>query len=216
VAARDKLKTHRKHLEKPPDEFLKEKLALFGMTPEDLEAIPPVLINDKRRRAVVIHAEKGAKPKVIDHSKHTKTVTPKSLDELKELAGVPQRVFEKQPELVETALKREVDAGRIRKLRGRPKLGDLEPDDQKAVFDEAFNYLMGPVDRPSKFVVTAMLQLAQKLALFIATDLIVNDGQSVTFANYGALYFNNVLVYGSGSINLGDNTKLHAYSVKHV
>ena len=128
---------------------------------------------------------------------------------------MPQRVFE-QPGAVDKPVVREVDASRIRRVRGRPKIGDLEPDDRNAVFDQAFNYLMGPVDRPSKFIVETMLELARKLALFIAQDLIVNDGQSVTFANYGVLYFNNVLVYGSGTINLGDNTKLHAYSIKHV
>jgi len=52
--------------------------------------------------------------------------------------------------------------------------------------------------------------------VFVGNDLIVCEDEEVEFNGYAAVYFNNVVVFGNGKINLGSNTKLHAYQIRHA
>lgn len=213
-----RLAKHAKHLLEPPPEFLAQKLKLFNTTATEFNKLDPVLIC-ALRKMVLIHPTK-AKPKLIDIVSHTKAVTPETLDDLKEIAGVPNRAYAKSPRQVPQL--HGVEARTVAALPATVTVSKLKPDLKKTFFQVSHDLLHGPTDARLlsrsgyKQTVTAMLKGAQRIPVFVAPDLIVCDGDEVTFGGYAALYFNNVIVYGSGRICLGSQTKLHAYQIKHV
>jgi len=219
VAATDKLAKHRRYLAEPPADYLEEKLGLFKLKPDDLMKAPSVVICGLRSEAR-IHPVAGARPKVIDVVSHTKRLRPASLDELKELAGVPTRALTRARDVVPPLP--EVDTRALAKLPAKLSVPKLTGAQRTAFFAAGENLLRGRTDaktlaRPAnKLVAGTMLKLARDMPMFYAPDLIVCPGQTVTFASYAVLYFNNVVVYGNGRIRLGDNTKLHAYQITHV
>jgi len=98
----------------------------------------------------------------------------------------------------------------------------LKAAQRRAVHAQAYNLLYGLADdrvverRPVSTVRDWVLERARELPALVAKDLVVCDGEKVVFNGYSTLVFNNVVVEGSGEIVLGSNTKLHAYSLKHV
>ncbi len=216
----DPLAKHRRYLLEPPEAFVKEKLALFGLSPSALDDLPPLVVAG-RRGVVTIHSRAGAKPKVVDVKRHTRTVKPKSLDHLKELVGVPNRAFRDRKARSGVRLQ-QVDMHAVTKLPRSVSFAKLSGEHSDAAVAVAHNLLYGPTDatllaRPGYTAISkAALAAASKLTVFLAPDLVVAAGQTVSFSAYGVLYFNNVLVYGNGTIRLGANTKLHAYQVRHV
>lgn len=213
-----RLAKHAKHLIEPPKEFLEEKLKLFNTKPAEFDKLDPLLIC-ALRKGVLIHP-KSAKPKLIDIVSHTKAVTPQSLDVLKEIVGVPNRAYAKNPRQVPQL--HALEARTVAKLPATVAIAKLQPEARETFFKVSHDLLHGPTDARLlarsgyKQTVAAMLKAAQRIPVFVAPDLIVCDGEHVTFGGYAALYFNNVIVYGSGRITLGKNTKLHAYQIKHV
>jgi hypothetical protein len=219
VSTPDKrLAKHRKHLLEPPPEFLAEKLKLFNTTTAEFSKLDPVLICALRKMAL-IHPTRS-KPKLIDIVSHTKAVTPETLDELKEIVGVPNRAFAKNPRQVPQL--HAVEARAVATLPATVTVSKLKPELKQTFFQASHNLLHGPTDARLlsrsgyKQTAAAMLRGAKRIPVFVAPDLIVCDGDEVTFGGYAALYFNNVIVYGSGRIRLGTHTKLHAYQIKHV
>jgi hypothetical protein len=217
----DILKKHRRHMADVPDDFLETKLAMLGVDREEFGKIPSIVIEAPRRKERTITiTPKSVKPaRLIDVKAHTRSVKPQTLDELKELAGTPNRLLEGRPERLEWVGR--VDRKRLQKVSGR-KLDRLDFADKKLAFGAARELLHGYADptvleRPEwQWVVKTMLDLASRLTVFLAPDLIVGAGQSVSFTAYGTFYFNNVIVYGNGGIRLGGQAKLHAYRINHV
>ena len=213
-----RLAKHAKHLMEPPAAFLEEKLKLFNTTTAEFDKLDSLLIC-ALRKGVLIHP-KSATPKLIDIVSHTKAVTPESLDVLKELVGVPNRAYAKNPRQVPQL--HGVEAKTVAKLPATVAISKLEPELKQTFFQVSHDLLQGPTDARLlarsgyKQTVAAMLKGAQRIPVFVAPDLIVCDGDLVTFGGYAALYFNNVIVYGNGRIRLGNQTKLHAYQIKHV
>ncbi|HEY8704309.1 MAG TPA: hypothetical protein VIL98_06120 [Gaiellaceae bacterium] len=213
-----RLAKHAKHLVEPPPDFLQEKLKLFNTTPAEFNKLDPVLIC-ALRKGVLIHP-KQATPKLIDIVSHTKRVTPETLDELKEIAGIPNRAYAKTQR--QLPMLNALDARTVAKLPAKLTVSKLAPELKATFFQLSHDLLQGPTDARLlaragyKQAVATMLRSAQNLPVFVAPDLIVCDGDSVTFGGYAAVYFNNVLVYGTGQIHLGNHTKLHAYQIKHV
>jgi len=216
---------HARHLVEPPEEFLEQKLALFDTPVREFNELPAVLIC-ALDKAVEITPQ-AAKPKIIDVVSHTRKLNPGSLDELKELAGVPNRAFTEAPERGPLAPERApvlhtLERRSLTRLPERITLSRLRAEDKATFWQASHNILRGPADERMlersgyKQIADAMLRVAKNIPAFLARNLIVCDGDVVTFSGYGALYFNNVLVYGSGRIQLANNTTLHAYQVKHV
>jgi hypothetical protein len=145
-------------------------------------------------------------------------MTPESLDDLKEWVGIPNRVIERNRAQART---REVVTHHLPAAKSF-RYDSLELEQRSAVHDMAFNMLYGYVDverakrAPLVGVVEYMLERTKELPVLIIPDLIVCSGESVTFQNFATLFFNNVLVEGSGRITLGTFTKLNAYQVKHI
>ena len=172
---------------------------------------------------MTIHPQ-AKQPKLIDIVSQTRYVTPRDLETLKELAGTPQRAFARPARPARPIEPAPVPEHVVRGLRALPQkvsIAKLAGEPRAAFFHTAEQLLHGPADekvlaRPGYAqVVAAMVKAAARLPVFVGPDLVVCDGDSVTFAGYGALYFNNVLVEGSGRIVLGNHTKLHAYQIKH-
>ena len=217
------LEPHRQYLEKPPDEFLARKLALFGLDARAFAKAPSIVL-PKRTKEVSVHPGEGFKPKELGKiDAHVRKLQPKSIEELKELAGVPASAFQRaEARAAAKELLRPVDAKVLAKLPARGTFAKLRPEQKQAVWDTGYNLLHGPIDRRMlerrgyDRVIPLILKLAGSLRLFLAQDLVVLDGQRVSFTGFGVLYFNNVLVYGSGTISPGASTKLHAYSIQHV
>lgn len=216
---RDPLAKHRRHLAEVPDDFLQEKLKLLRVDPDEFAELPPLVISGQRRRVTI--TPDGAKPaRGLDVKPHVRRISPDSLDELKELAGIPNRVVALDPE-PELRLP-PVDHRRVAKLRSVKAFKDFGDADRDVFWSAAQRLLNGPsgpdvLDQPGyRMVSDLMLDLAKNLGVLIASDLVVATGQRVDFSGFGTFYFNNVLVYGTGSICLGGNAKMHAYQVSHV
>jgi hypothetical protein len=210
---------HRDVLMEPPEAWLKEKLALFGVAPSALAKLPSLVISGQRKPVGVSAREGFSVASYGDVKRHSAPIKVKTLDHLKEVAGVPNRAFATNDQ---TGPVISVNEKALAKLPRGATFGKLKPEQQAAVWQAARALLYRPADdqllaRPGYELVANMaLQLAGRLRLFLAPDLVVTDGQVVRFDGFGVLYFNNVVVYGSGSIDPGANTKLHAYSIAHV
>lgn len=206
------------HQMQPPADFLKQKLTLMNVKSADFEKMDPLIICALRH---VVISPLTKQPKLIDIVSQTRYVKPTDIGTLKELVGTPQRAFVKPARPIEPVPVPEHVARGLRALPQRVTISKLAGEQRVAFFHTAEQLLHGPADdavlaRPGYAnIAAAMLKAAGKLPVFVAPDLVVCDGDHVTFAGYGALYFNNVLVEGSGQITLGNNTKLHAYQIKH-
>jgi hypothetical protein len=210
---------HRDVLMEPPEAWLKEKLSLFGVSPSKLAKLPSLVVSGQRKPVGVSARDGFSVASYGDLKRHSAPIKIRSLDHLKEVAGVPNRAFAKTDQ---TGPAIAVDEQALAKLPRGATFAKLKPEQQMAVWQAARALMYRPADdqvlaRPGYELVANMaLQLARRLRLFLAPDLVVTDGQSVRFDGFGVLYFNNVIVYGSGSIDPGANTKLHAYSIAHV
>src|SRR6266545_4110566 len=84
----------------------------------------------------------NAKLKIIDVVSHTKRVTPESIDELKELVGVPNRAFrqgvERRPVLHDVA------TPRLARLPEKVSIARLRDDKRATFFEASHNVLHGP------------------------------------------------------------------------
>ena len=213
----DYLREHSKYLVKVDPEKLQAKLGLFGLQPADLHPMP-LICNLKEIGPIILTPKKRFDPHVGEMDRYVHTITPRSIQELKELVGVPNRVMEKN---VSYALRREVSLYQL-PSQDEMSFESLEAERRTAVFDMAHNLVYGYADEermskpPLSGIVKFVLERSQELPLFVAQDLIVCPDETIEFNNFAALYFNNVVVYGSGRIKLGNNTKLHAVQVTHV
>jgi hypothetical protein len=171
------------------------------------------------------------------------TAKPRSLEHLKELVGVPNSALKAAeriaPMPVAAAPRQErskLDSlaefgGRMAplpvELRHLPTTKKitfkrLNANQRVAVRNQAFNLIYGYADAemverpPLAAIRDYVLNEARALPVLVLDDLVVCDGEVVEFNGFSSLYFNNVLVEGSGEIRMGSFTKLHAYAVKRV
>lgn len=208
---------HSKYLLQPNDKELETKLRLFRVPLSELYPMPPIC-GFKEIGPVILDPEKQFDPHVGEINKYIHALAPESLDDLKELVGIPNRVVEKRASSV---WPREVRLHHL-PVRNGFSFESLDQEQRTAVLDMAHNLLYGYADEeliskpPLSGVVEFMLKRAIGTAFFLACDLIVCPDKTIEFKNFSLLYFNNVLVYGSGQVKLGNSTKLHAFQVIHV
>ena len=208
-----------------PPEFIKKKCEVFQIDRIQVERGLYIFICDLERK-ILFHPVKRFDPSIYEVEPYLHYVTPKSLDHLKELAGVPNEVYAnlmKQPGHCCTV------GVRLRSVRMHDlSIGEtiyfshLPAEQRVAVNDLAFNLLMGYADsdvtqkNPYKAVVGYMISRVVAIPTFVGKDLLVCPDETVEFSGFGAVYFDNVVVVGNGRIRLGNHTKLHAYQIKHV
>ena len=211
---------------KVPDKILKEKLAKFGLKPSDLVPLRP-FYNISDYPAEIKITPTGKEHHYIgDLGKYIRQLKPDSLSQLKEWVGIPNRVFEKMSKFDLERHRGSIEPRKVdmHKLPRDKKFdfNNLNNEQKSAVKDCAYNLIYGyannefisrsPIAEIADFVLT---RASSGLNLFFAEDLIVGPNDHVVFENFGTLYFNNVIVYGSGSITIGNQTKLHAHQIAH-
>jgi len=156
----------------------------------------------------------------LDHvlDKHPKEiqvieVKPRNLDDLKAWVGIPNG---------HAAAKHRVGLARTVNQEHLPKRGfnyeDLEPHQQKAVYDQAHNLLFGEVDDEMlsdpavSAVVDHIMRTATPLPMTVGGDLSVADGQVYRLTTPSAS-FNTITIHGTGTIQLTQDTKVTCNSL---
>lgn len=144
-------------------------------------------------------------------------VSPKDLEHLKLLAGVPSAAADHP--LYKAPLKEVAHYNLPSAERMNAKMSHAE---EQSLYDMAHNILFSshPPELLSKSplspVVDFMLKKADGMTVFAAQDLIVLDGQTVTFDKTATLYFNNVIVHGTGQIVISAQVKLVAETIQYL
>ncbi len=207
------IERHRKYLEKAPKKFVEDKMKDFGLKADVLQV-----------DSLVCRGRLDIKPRDREFEEHVNRLGPHSLEELKRWLGIPDDVYLQRQNKTLEWIARLPSIHMLPMDELRFKFESLDNEQRSAVFQWARFLLYGPtydvsdkLDRPPwSGVINYMLERAKKIDLFVAPDLIVCRGDVVTFDNFPMLYFNNVLVYGNGRIRMGNNVRLHAYSIRHV
>jgi hypothetical protein len=94
--------------------------------------------------------------------------------------------------------------------------------DPQLVADAEFNLLFGYVDDELlsidfwRAVHYRLLERYTSIYVLALQDLVVRDGQRVTFSNTTTAFFNTVTIYGSGSLDFRGDCKLIADRVERV
>jgi hypothetical protein len=208
---------HQKHLVIPPPEYLRAKLEIFG---RDLSTAPPLpfICQHFKDYSVSISPDKPFDPHIGELQKYIFTLKPESLDHLKEITGIPNQVLEHNSSC---AVRHDVCLHHLPPRDGF-SFESLKQEQRTAVRNMALNLLYGPTNKervsrpPLSGVVEFMLHQSARLPIFLAPDLVVCPNHKITFSGFAALVFNNVVVYGNGSIEPGNRAKLHAYQISHV
>jgi len=217
---RSTLNTHKEHLATFPAKVTQKKLEYFRLKDIEMVELP------FKCRSFEI---KPPFNKEIQRWVHP--LDPISLDDLKNWFGLPNETAQS---LRKTAPAVSHD-GRLwlKQIQITPralpskqvwKYAELDPEEQRAVMLMSKNLLYGYVDPESletpsvKGVVDFMLDMAKKKGtyIFTAPDLVICPDETVTFNNMAALYFNNILIYGNGTLKTRGNTTIHALQIKRV
>lgn len=211
---------HSEHLLRPSDEDLQRHLTPFAIEREAFTALGSFVICDFKE-PILISSRIPFDPSIYEGAAPiVHYVTPKSLDQLKELTGVSNRVFEQNPQHCGPSL---CDVGtQLLGGQGSRSFGRLERERQTALLNAGQALLYGRADAdvikrpPYDALVKQMVKRAVRLPTLLAQNLIVCPDQVVHLQSFASLYFNNVIVYGNGQIFFGPGTKLHAYQIQHV
>jgi hypothetical protein len=221
---KDIMDEHSAHLLKPNPKWLQNKLKLFGVKPTELKPVTPIC--GVIKGPVRLDSATKYDPHVGELDRYSFTATPKTLDDLKELVGIPNRNLKNDQGPINQCCQ---PNGRLRDvsihhlpIKEKYKLAQLNSIERKAVLDMSHNMLYGYVSEnfmtkdPVKALIDFMLEQGRLLPTFVADTLIVCPNETVEIKNYAVVYITNVVVYGSGTIKLDDRAKLHSYQIKHV
>jgi hypothetical protein len=217
----DPVKDYKQHIMKPDLKKLESKLKLFGFS--RVEEIPemPLICRLKKQGPVILHPKHTFDPHIGEISEFIRPITCDSIFKLKALVGVPNEVAARERKLQTGTLMRKVQIQHL-PVESKFRFTALDAPARIALTDMAHNLLHGYVEedrigrQPYKAVVDYMLGRARELPTFTAKELIVCPGETVYFSGFAAMFFLNVIVYGDGQIKMANNSKLHAYHIRHV
>lgn len=217
----DPVKDYKQHIVKPDLKKLESKLKLFGFG--RIEEIPqmPLICRLKKMGPVILHPKRTFDPHIGEIREFVRPITCDSLQKLKALVGTPNEVAAKHQKLQTASRIRKVEVQHL-PVDSKFRFKELQAPARLALTDMAHNLLHGFVDedrvkrQPYKAVADYMIGRAKDLPTFVAQELIVCPGETVYFSGFAAMFFVNVIVYGDGQIKMANNSKLHAYQIKHV
>jgi len=209
------IEKHRQHLANVSPETVRDRLQGFRLQPGVMDVLPFVCKS--------FHV----KSPFTEYIPWVHPLEPRSLDDLKNWFGVPNETakqLESETRSITAGGKLWAGAARItpRALPTRHfEFESLDQEQRLAVRLTANNLLYGYVDpesasrRPLSGVIDYMIaaSINYGVKIFVAPDLIVCPDDVVEFENVPALFFKNVLIYGTGQIVIKSKTKLHAVQI---
>lgn len=220
------VRVHKDQFVQPTPEFVKEKSEVFQIDRGSIEKRPAIFMCPPSvPHKVVFHPTKRFDPSIYEVEPYLHQVSPKSLNHLKQLAGVPNEVHVHSQKQSGGCCSHglRLRAVQMHHLPTEETIhfNRLSAEQRAAVQDLSFNLLMGYADStvaekpPYKAIVDYVIGRVVALPVFVGKDLLVCPDQTVEFSGFAAVYFDNVVVVGNGRILLGNHTKLHAYQIKH-
>lgn len=210
---------HKEHLAVVPRDVVKRNLEGFRLKEIELQVLPFDCLSF------------SIKPPFEEYGQWLHPLIPKSLDDLKNWFGIPNRVAKtmvKEPRVLCPNGKLWSRTTQITP-KALPKKPDwnfdkLEREEQLAVHEMSMNLLYGyvspesqktsTIERLVKFMIITALN--KEVQIFMAPDLIICPNEVVEIHNVSTLYFNNILIYGNGVLKTKGDTKIHAVQIKHV
>src|SRR5215217_6606018 len=159
---------YREHLVDPPAEAIREKLAIFGLEPATLDPLLALAICDIGR--ITLRPPKQVDPSIVEIEPYVHFLTPRTLDDLKEWGGMPNRILSHASKC--SVLLRDVRMHNL-PAEQRIRFERLESEQRIAVRDLGFNLLYGyaaaeMISRPPyKAVVDHMLERARRFPVFV-------------------------------------------------
>lgn len=211
------IEPHRRFLAEVPEEVTARRLEKYRLDPQVVSEALPIICTLKRLQ-----------PEVEGH-RWVHPLVAQSLDDLKNWAGVPNEVALKNLEARSplSGCGRSCSLIDEVALHALPKKKSfdferLDAVERRAVRQTANNLLYGYADPeemrrdPYRGVVDFMLARAKNLWIAVIPDLVVCPDERIEFAGFTTLYFNNVLVYGSGEIAPGNQVKIDAHQIRHI
>lgn len=217
----DWLKLQAELLGHEPSEVAKEALKICGLKRKLKEALGRDWVEVTLRKPIP-DPELELVPVLRDLERHTLRIKPRSLDHLKDLAGVPNAAVLRSRKIDPCGCQPRPTRLHLLPPAKRFAFSKLGAEQRQAVQDMAENLVYGYADpdalelTPVAGVRDFVLRRAGELPVLALKDLIVCDGEKVVFNGFSTLWFNNVIIEGSGEIVLGHQTKLHAYHVERV
>lgn len=214
------IEAHRKYLAVVPRETVRRRLQVFRLDDSAIEVAPLVCVNLEIRPDDEIWRE------------YLHPLDPVSIDDLKNWFGTPNEVarkqmvtsrgFDAQGRMTGSPVKRVRVADDLPK--GKINFAKLAQPQRLAVKQTMNNILYGYVDPEQAkrgsyaAVIDYMVSRAKALRpkVFVAPDLIVCPDDNVVFNGIGTLYFNNILIYGSGQITVNGGAKIQAQQIRHI
>lgn len=217
--------SHRSHLVLPPDDEVRTRFDRLLLDPVVRLDVPPIHVCGVDR-AITFRPENtelpdGVLPAETAAEDYVHHLRARTLDDLKEWIGVPNRAFGRASSL------RESDPLRGVRVADLPVAEEIDYErlagrEKAAVSALCHGLLHGEVDAkliehpPFKAVAEHMVRCSTALPAFVGNTLYVCDGDTVRFSGFAFLTFDHVIVEGTGRLFLGPGTKLHAYQIAHT
>lgn len=182
-----------------------QRLARIGLRPEDVKA-PPIVVASGQR--FVFSQENPAANLWLKPLS-----APQSLEELKEIAGVPNRVFEHNNSKHLTV---HADAQNAALSAGEPY---MLTDENSLARRVAANLVYGYADpayaaQPEVQALTqVMCSALEGQYAVVGTDLTVQNGAVVDLGTNPVVQFDSITIYGTGQIIVHQNQKVQAGTV---
>ena len=190
----------------PSDADRTGRLAVLGLKPEDVQT-PPVIVRSGEE--FVFSADNPAAKLWIRPAP-----VPTSLDELKELAGVPNRVFERANNLSATV--HEDVAAESLEHADIVQLSDASSLANRVATNLVYGYADPALvaNEPHASLVRTMIAALGGQNVVAGNDLIVDDGATVDLGPNPVVTFDRIIIHGSGRIKVHDKQKVTAGSVQ--
>lgn len=231
------VKKLQEHLKEPPESWLKRIGDIYQIDSSSLveEAIRICGIRRKLKEILkrewieitrlkpIPDPELEILPILRRFEEFTHFVKPQSIMHLKQLCGVPNSAFLRARALNPCHCPPHEIQSHLLPNDRIVDLSRLEAAQRLAVKQLAENLLYGYADEEEMTKNPQLaaagnfaLSRAEILPIFAAKNLIVCDGEKVVFSGFASLLFHNVIIEGSGEINLGNYSKLVAYNIIRV
>jgi hypothetical protein len=145
---------------------------------------------------------------------------PETVDDVREWVGIPRRVFEKNPELIETKTK-PLSKKELYSVSPEMKFEETKDEQRTTVLSAAHNLVYGYIDvelmETPVYVVAERHVIGRILPMFFFPSIIVQSGSTLEIdPNVSNVNAFRVKIYSGGQIKTSNysNVSMRAYSVE--